>query len=40
VTADELPEYVERVVRRYLAGREPGERFARWAVRAEEGELA
>ncbi|MGN6610641.1 MAG: nitrite/sulfite reductase [Angustibacter sp.] len=39
VIADELPDYVERVVRRFLAGREPGERFAQWAVRADEGEL-
>ncbi|MGN6302021.1 MAG: nitrite/sulfite reductase, partial [Angustibacter sp.] len=39
VTAEELPEYVERVVRRYVAAREPGERFAQWAVRADEEEL-
>ncbi|WP_326555351.1 nitrite/sulfite reductase [Micromonospora sp. NBC_01813] len=38
-TADELPEYVERVVRRYLAGRTSGETFAQWVVRAEEEEL-
>ncbi|MFV2085216.1 nitrite/sulfite reductase [Micromonospora sp. LOL_021] len=38
-TADELPEYVERVVRRYLAGRTDGESFARWVVRADEEEL-
>ncbi|WBB98087.1 MULTISPECIES: nitrite/sulfite reductase [unclassified Solwaraspora] len=38
-TADELPEYVERVVRRYLAGRTDGERFASWVVRADEEEL-
>ncbi|ROO50702.1 sulfite reductase (ferredoxin) [Micromonospora sp. Llam0] len=38
-TADELPEYVERVVRRYLAGRTDGETFARWVVRADEEEL-
>ena len=36
VTADELPGYVERVVRAYLAGRQPGERFAQWATRADE----
>ncbi|MBB4682542.1 nitrite/sulfite reductase [Amycolatopsis jiangsuensis] len=39
VVADELVDYVERVVRSYLAGREPGERFAQWATRAEEGVL-
>ncbi|MFV2021269.1 nitrite/sulfite reductase [Micromonospora sp. LOL_023] len=38
-TADELPEYVERVVRHYLAGRTSGETFAQWVVRAEEEEL-
>jgi len=38
-TADELPEYVERVVHRYLAGRTDGETFARWVVRADEEEL-
>jgi sulfite reductase (ferredoxin) len=36
VTADELPDYVERVVRRFDAGREPDETFARWAHRVEE----
>ncbi|HSK26669.1 MAG TPA: nitrite/sulfite reductase [Jiangellales bacterium] len=39
VTADELPDYVERLVRAFVAGREPGERFAAWAVRADEGVL-
>jgi sulfite reductase (ferredoxin) len=38
-TADELPGYVERLARRYLAGREAGESFARWALRADEGDL-
>ncbi|WFE26920.1 nitrite/sulfite reductase [Solwaraspora sp. WMMD791] len=38
-TADELPDYVERVVRRYLAGRTEGETFAQWVVRADEEEL-
>ncbi|MFY1633907.1 nitrite/sulfite reductase [Solwaraspora sp. WMMB335] len=38
-TADELPEYVERVVRRYLAARADGETFAHWVVRADEEEL-
>ena len=32
-------EYVERVVRRYLAGRSDGEAFAQWAVRVDEEEL-
>lgn len=34
VTADELPDYVERVLARYQAEREDGERFATWAARA------
>ena len=40
VTSADLPEYVERVVRRFAADREPGERFATWAVRAEEEALS
>ena len=39
VTTAELPDYVERLVRRFLAGREPGERFAQWALRAAEEDL-
>ena len=39
VTADELPDYVERVVRRYADDRRTGERFAQWAARAEEEAL-
>ncbi|MFE6738410.1 nitrite/sulfite reductase [Streptomyces tubercidicus] len=39
VTADELPDYVERVLRNFDAQREEGERFATWAARAEEGAL-
>jgi len=39
VTADELPDYVERVVRRWSADREPDETFGRWAHRAEEEAL-
>jgi len=39
VTADELPDYVERVLRNFEAQREEGERFATWAARAEEGAL-
>ncbi|MEU4568070.1 nitrite/sulfite reductase [Micromonospora sp. NPDC023956] len=38
-TAEELPEYVERVARRYLAGRTEGETFANWVVRVDEEEL-
>ncbi|WP_438485311.1 nitrite/sulfite reductase [Streptomyces sp. S186] len=39
VTADELPDYVERVLRNFEAQREEGERFATWAARADEGAL-
>ncbi|KFU78226.1 sulfite reductase (ferredoxin) [Amycolatopsis lurida] len=39
VTASELTAYVERVVRAYIAGREPGERFAQWVLRADESVL-
>jgi sulfite reductase (ferredoxin) len=38
-TADQLPEYVERVTRHYLAGRAAGETFAQWVLRAEEADL-
>jgi sulfite reductase (ferredoxin) len=40
VTADELPDYIERVLRAYSEQREDGERFAQWAARADEGALA
>src|SRR3954449_2187554 len=39
-TSEELPDYVERVVRRFVTAREPGERFATWAVRADEEALS
>jgi sulfite reductase (ferredoxin) len=39
-TAEELPDYVERVLRRFDAGREPGESFAAWTTRASEEELS
>jgi sulfite reductase (ferredoxin) len=39
VTADELPGYVERVVRRFAEERHPGERFAQWVARADEEAL-
>jgi sulfite reductase (ferredoxin) len=38
-TAEELPDYVERVLRRFEAGREPGESFAAWTARAAEEDL-
>jgi sulfite reductase (ferredoxin) len=40
VTAAELPDYVERVVRAYEDGREAEESFAAWARRADEAVLA
>ena len=36
VTADEAPDYVERVLRGYVARREEGEAFAAYVSRAEE----
>ena len=39
VTADDLPDYVERVVRRFLDEREGGETFSQWTARADEGAL-
>jgi sulfite reductase (ferredoxin) len=38
-TAADLPDYVERVTRQYLAGRTEGESFAQWVLRAEEKKL-
>ncbi|WP_445397135.1 nitrite/sulfite reductase [Streptomyces sp. LE64] len=40
VTSAELPDYVERVVRRFEAEREDGERFAAWVARASEEALS
>lgn len=40
VTADELPDYVERVLRRFQAERTDGERFAQWVTRASEEALS
>ncbi|MFD7550147.1 nitrite/sulfite reductase [Streptomyces sp. NPDC059578] len=40
VTSHELPDYVERVVRRFEAEREDGERFATWVTRASEEALS
>jgi sulfite reductase (ferredoxin) len=39
VTAGELTDYVERLVRRFLADRRDGERFAQWATRVDEEAL-
>ena len=38
-TAKDLPDYVERVLRRFEAGRQPGESFAAWTARASEEDL-
>ncbi|WP_017610422.1 nitrite/sulfite reductase [Nocardiopsis xinjiangensis] len=38
-TADELPDYIERVLRRFRAQKEEGETFAAWAARAEDEDL-
>jgi sulfite reductase (ferredoxin) len=40
VTSQELPDYVERVLKRFQAEREDGERFAAWAARASEEALS
>ena len=40
VTSEELPDYVERVLKRFQAEREDGERFASWAARASEEALS
>ena len=39
VTSAELGEYIERVVRNFVKQRGDGERFAQWAIRAEEDDL-
>jgi sulfite reductase (ferredoxin) len=39
-TAEELPDYVERVLRRFDTAREPGETFAAWTLRASDEELS
>ncbi|HLJ99698.1 MAG TPA: nitrite/sulfite reductase [Streptosporangiaceae bacterium] len=38
-TAEELPDYLERVLLRFAAGRDAGETFATWAARAAEDDL-
>jgi len=40
VPATELTDYVERLTRRFVAAREPGETFAQWAHRADEEALS
>jgi sulfite reductase (ferredoxin) len=39
VTGDELPDFVERIVKSFDAQREQGERFAQWVARADEAAL-
>ncbi|WP_280382992.1 nitrite/sulfite reductase [Nocardia wallacei] len=39
VTSDELGDYIERVVRNFVKNRDEGERFAQWAVRADDADL-
>jgi sulfite reductase (ferredoxin) len=39
-TAQDLPDYVERVLRRYDGAREVGETFAQWTLRASDEELS
>ena len=39
-TADDLPDYVERVLRRFDAARADGETFAAWTLRASDEELS
>ncbi|HEY3734139.1 MAG TPA: nitrite/sulfite reductase [Streptosporangiaceae bacterium] len=38
-TAEQLPDYIERVLRRFSADRQPGETFAAWAGRASEADI-
>ncbi|MBB4895689.1 sulfite reductase (ferredoxin) [Streptomyces olivoverticillatus] len=40
VTSEELPDYVERVLRRFAKERNDGERFAQWVARASEDDLS
>jgi sulfite reductase (ferredoxin) len=39
VTSDELGDYIDRVARNFVKHRTEGERFAQWAIRADEGDL-
>ncbi|RNL85055.1 nitrite/sulfite reductase [Halostreptopolyspora alba] len=38
-TSEELPDYIERVLRRYLEQKDDGEAFATWAARANDSDL-
>jgi sulfite reductase (ferredoxin) len=38
-TAEQLPDYVERVLRRFEADRRPDESFAAWVARADETDI-
>jgi sulfite reductase (ferredoxin) len=38
-TAEDLPDYLERVLRRFSDAKNPGETFAQWTVRASDEEL-
>jgi sulfite reductase (ferredoxin) len=38
-TAQDLPDYLERVLRRFSDAKQPGESFAQWTVRATDEEL-
>jgi len=39
VTSEELGDYIERVVRNFVKQKQEGERFAEWAIRADEADL-
>ena len=39
MTSAELGDYIDRVTRKFLDQRDDGERFATWALRAEESDL-
>jgi sulfite reductase (ferredoxin) len=39
VTAAELPDYVERLAKRFEAQHHDGERFSDWVLRADEADL-
>ena len=39
VTADDLPDYIERLLTRYLTAKDPGEAFAAWVARATDKDL-
>ena len=39
-TAEQLPDYIERILRRFDSARQPGETFAAWAARASEEDVS